>query len=121
MSLFAPKYICIEIEQLSENIPEHLAIYTESGELKLVRSMESYTPAFIWQQVTDWLRELNVHVSVFPGTEAQLEYSYNIHTHLGEEWSNENWFPGYYEALEDAVRESMNVIRQSMMLQEGIL
>lgn len=98
-SIFVPDYLCERLKQAGLDLEE------ETGGI------------VIWQHATDFLRdEYNTHIIISPGEDEEgfTGYDYSLLTPYGEPFDLDGVFPDYYEALEDAIDESLNCIEEGI-------
>lgn len=92
----------------------------ESGELFLNLSVipsENFTGAPLYQEATEWLREVRgIHITIrrmYFGLHGEFEYNdflYMPGSNKNDECTIGNEFPTYQEALENAIKTALNFL-----------
>lgn len=90
-------------------VPEYLQI-----ELQQMGLVEEFV---FWQYATDYLRDTHgTYIVVFPVEKADKEpyiiFDFSILSPFGQNWESADRYEDYYEALEVAIVESINCIKE---------
>lgn len=89
-------------------VPEYLE--------KMLQDLGLKEENVFWQHATDFLREtFGTHIVIWPVqtlTPPYYVFDYSLISPYGEDWDKEMAFIDYYEALEDAILESINCINE---------
>lgn len=90
-------------------VPPHIGIA-----LRQIGLQEEFV---LWQHATDFLREkYGTHIVISPVESEdhdQIEFSFYILSPYGQDWENDDRYADYYDALAEAIEESINSIKES--------